>query len=276
MLKVFFFGGAFTTVYFANSFIIAYLKYKDSKPVIITRIVLLIVPMVITLAIPNYKMMPKFLPFLIILCLSQFCFSIPRIFMAFKDKEKKKIAIKMLFGFSPVIAGLITDIILKVGRLNPDLSYITIYGWQVTIYLFLSDLLIQFGSTYRHNTLLKDQLSEFNSHLEDVVALRTKELSEANYVLSKGLETVAHVQKNFLPQKNKTFRGWELAISYNALDNNVSGDLYDYYFTEGILDGMGIFDVSGHGIPAGLMTMKTILRVFFSALVNLTKRMCAA
>ena len=185
--------------------------------------------------------------------------------MAFKDKEKKKIAIKMLFGFSPVIAGLITDIILKVGRLNPDLSYITIYGWQVTIYLFLSDLLIQFGSTYRHNTLLKDQLSEFNSHLEDVVALRTKELSEANYVLSKGLETVAHVQKNFLPAKNKSFRGWDLAISYNALDNNVSGDLYDYYFTEGVLDGMGIFDVSGHGIPAGLMTIlaKSIISQHF-------------
>lgn len=265
MLKIFFFGGAFTTVYFANSFIIAYLKYKDSKPVIITRIVLWIVPMLITFAIPNYKLLPKFLPYLIILALSQFCFSIPRIFMALKDKDKKKIAIKMLFGFSPVIAGLIADIILKVFRVNPDLSYITIYGWQITIYLFLSDLLIQFGSTYRHNTLLKDQLSEFNSHLEDVVALRTKELSEANYVLSKGLETVAHVQKNFLPQKNKTFRGWELAISYNALDNNVSGDLYDYYFTEGILDGMGIFDVSGHGIPAGLMTIlaKSIISQHF-------------
>jgi len=116
-----------------------------------------------------------------------------------------------------------------------------------------------------HNTELNTKLSEFSNHLEDVVALRTKELSEANYVLSKGLETVAHVQKNFLPVKNKAFRGWELAISYNALDNNVSGDLYDYYFTEGILDGIGIFDVSGHGIPAGLMTIlaKSIISQHF-------------
>jgi sigma-B regulation protein RsbU (phosphoserine phosphatase) len=61
------------------------------------------------------------------------------------------------------------------------------------------------------------------------------------------------------------FRGWELSISYNALDSNVSGDLYDYYFTEGILDGLGIFDVSGHGIPAGLMTIlaKSIISQHF-------------
>ena len=118
---------------------------------------------------------------------------------------------------------------------------------------------------YKHNSELNTRLSEFNSHLEEVVAMRTKELSEANFVLSKGLETVAHVQKNFLPVKNKMFRGWELSISYNALDSNVSGDLYDYYFTDGILDGVGIFDVSGHGIPAGLMTIlaKSIISQHF-------------
>jgi sigma-B regulation protein RsbU (phosphoserine phosphatase) len=123
---------------------------------------------------------------------------------------------------------------------------------------------------YMHNTELNTKLAEFTNHLEDVVALRTKELSEANYVLSKGLETVAHVQKNFLPPKNKAFRGWDLAISYNALDNNVSGDLYDYYFADGVLDGIGIFDVSGHGIPAGLMTIlaKSIISQHFITGMN--------
>ena len=51
------------------------------------------------------------------------------------------------------------------------------------------------------------------------------------------------------------FRGWELAVNYKPLDNEVSGDLYDYYYTEQTLDGLSIFDVSGHGIPAGLMTI---------------------
>jgi serine phosphatase RsbU (regulator of sigma subunit) len=35
----------------------------------------------------------------------------------------------------------------------------------------------------------------------------------------------------------------------------VSGDLYDFYKNGEKLDGLGIFDVSGHGISSGLVTM---------------------
>ncbi len=265
LLKFFFLFGALTTVYFANSFIIAYLGYKDSNRIIIIRLVLYIIPLILILCIRQYSGISKVMPFMLIMALGQFAFSIPRIFIAFMDKKRRKNTINMLIGFSPVILGLATDLILKGGGLCTYLPYFTIYGWQITIYVFLGMLLFKFGNMYRHNTTLKNQLSEFNSHLEEVVAIRTKELSEANYVLSKGLETVAHVQKNFLPPKNRSFRGWELSISYNALDSDVSGDLYDYYFTDGFLDGLGIFDVSGHGIPAGLMTIlaKSIISQHF-------------
>ncbi len=266
MLKGFFLFGALTTVYFANSFIIAYLGYKDSNRIIIIRLVLYVVPIILIACIRQYSGIAKVMPYVLILGLSQFCFSIPRIFISYyTDKKKRKTTISMLIGFSPVIAGLAADLILKGGGLCTYLPYFTIYGWQITIYFFLGILLFKFGNMYRHNTTLKNQLSEFNSHLEEVVAIRTKELSEANYVLSKGLETVAHVQKNFLPPKNRSFRGWDLSISYNALDSDVSGDLYDYYFTDGFLDGLGIFDVSGHGIPAGLMTIlaKSIISQHF-------------
>ncbi len=255
LTKFFFYGGACVTCYFANSFIIAYLRKKDSKPIIITRIVLLLIPLLIAFALRTTKQLNIFMPYAAILGLTQFFFSIPRLIKSLIDKESRKSTINLIIGFSPVIIGLVIDIILKMGRLNPNLPFFTIYGWQITIYIFLGALLLRFGGMYMRNTELNTKLSEFNNHLEDVVALRTKELSEANYVLSRGLETVAHVQKNFLPPKNRTFRGWDLSISYTPLDNNVSGDLYDYYFTDSILDGLGIFDVSGHGIPAGLMTI---------------------
>ena len=90
-------------------------------------------------------------------------------------------------------------------------------------------------------------------------------------MLSRGLETVAHVQKNFLPKRDKTFRGWEIAVSYKPLDSDVSGDLYDYYYDGQNLLGLGIFDVSGHGIPAGLMTIlaKSIIsQKFLTGLAN--------
>ena len=35
----------------------------------------------------------------------------------------------------------------------------------------------------------------------------------------------------------------------------VSGDLYDIFYTGNHLNGLGIFDVSGHGISSGLVTM---------------------
>ena len=265
LIRFFFYGGAFTTIYFANSFIISYLRKKEKKWEIITRLILLIIPLAIAFSLKTTKALNNFMPYIVVFGLMQFCFSIPRLIISIIHKDTRKNSLYLIAGFSPVLLGVVLDIILKVGNLNTNLPFFTIYGWQVTLWVFLGSLLLRFGAMYMHNTELNSKLSEFSNHLEDVVALRTKELSEANYVLSKGLETVAHVQKNFLPVKNKTFRGWELAISYNALDNNVSGDLYDYYFTEGVLDGMGIFDVSGHGIPAGLMTIlaKSIISQHF-------------
>ena len=265
LIRVFFYGGAFTTIYFANSFIIAYLRKTEIRPVIITRFVFYLIPMCWAMFENTTLKLHFFIPNVVFFGLIQFCFSVPRLVKAIFDKQTRKTSLYLLVGFSPVLLGIIIDCILKFGGISPNLPFFTIYGWQVTILVFLASLLLRFGAMYMHNTELNTKLSEFTNHLEEVVALRTRELSDTNYVLSKGLETVAHVQKNFLPGKNKTFRGWELSISYNALDNNVSGDLYDYYFTDSILDGMGIFDVSGHGIPAGLMTIlaKSIISQHF-------------
>ena len=221
--------------------------------------------MFIAFSLNSTKKLNSYIPILIVFDSLQFAITIPRLIISFIKKDTRANVLGLLTGFSPVLVGVVIDLILKGGNLSPNLPFFTIYGWQFTLYIFLATLLLRFGNMYKHNSELNTKLSEFNTHLEEVVAMRTKELSEANFVLSKGLETVAHVQKNFLPVKNKTFRGWELSISYNALDNNVSGDLYDYYFTDGILDGLGIFDVSGHGIPAGLMTIlaKSIISQHF-------------
>ena len=265
VIKVFFFGGAFVTGYFANSFVMTYLRKKDSKPIVIIRLALLFIPMFIAFSLSSTKKLNSYIPILVVFDSLQFAITIPRLIISFIKKNTRANVLGLLTGFSPVLVGVVIDLILKGGNLSPNLPFFTIYGWQFTLYIFLATLLLRFGNMYKYNSELNTKLSEFNTHLEEVVAMRTKELSEANFVLSKGLETVAHVQKNFLPVQNKTFRGWELSISYNALDNNVSGDLYDYYFTEGILDGLGIFDVSGHGIPAGLMTIlaKSIISQHF-------------
>ena len=243
------------TVFFANSFMLSYLKIRISKKALYSRIIFIIIPSIVILCIPNYKTLSSFIPFQLFFCMLDFFICTPKLIKSFLHKNKKTDSLKLTIGFMPVLLCVLGDILIR-GMMKIDtIPYITLYGWQITIYIFLFYLVQEFGTTFVHNLQLKSQVEQLNSNLEEIVAIRTKELSEANYVLSKGLESVAQVQKNVLPPKEKLFKGWDFSAIYCPLDNNVSGDFYDFYYTEEKLDGIGIFDVSGHGITAGLMTI---------------------
>lgn len=243
------------TVFFANSFMLSYLKIRISKKALYSRIIFIIIPSLIILCIPNYKALSSFIPFQLFFCMLDFFICTPKLIKSFLHKNKKTDSLKLTIGFMPVLLCVLGDILIR-GMMKIDtIPYITLYGWQITIYIFLFYLVQEFGTTFVHNLQLKSQVEQLNSNLEEIVAIRTKELSEANYVLSKGLESVAQVQKNVLPPKEKLFKGWDFSAIYCPLDNNVSGNFYDFYYTEEKLDGIGIFDVSGHGITAGLMTI---------------------
>ena len=53
--------------------------------------------------------------------------------------------------------------------------------------------------------------------------------------------------------------------------SGVSGDLYITFISENKLEGIGIFDISGHGIASGLVTMlvKNIIENEFQKGINL-------
>ena len=253
--KVFFCFGAYSAIYFANSFILSYMQYPPTVKGICIRIGILLVSVIFAFCMPSIEAYYHFFAVFLFLGAIPFTYSIKKMIDAWFDKEKKPYVISLLIGFAPVLLSIVADVILHLLLKKDEIPIITLFGWQVTLYIFLGYMLKRFGTMYINNTNLKGQLEEFSAHLEDVVSIRTKELSEANSILSQGIETVSHVQHNFLPSKNKTFKGWELAICYKPHDNNVSGDLYDYYNSDNTLDGLGLFDVSGHGIPAGLMTI---------------------
>ena len=265
------------TVFFANSFMLSYLKIRISKKALYSRIIFIIIPSLIILCIPNYKALSSFIPFQLFFCMLDFFICTPKLIKSFLHKNKKTDSLKLTIGFMPVLICVLGDIVIRGCMKIDTIPYITLYGWQITIYIFLFYLVQEFGTTFVHNLQLKSQVEHLNTNLEEIVAMRTKELSEANYVLSKGLESVAQVQKNVLPPKEKMFKGWDFSAFYRPLDNNVSGDLYDFYYTEEKLDGIGIFDVSGHGITAGLMTILSkgiISQHFISGLeqnISLTK-----
>ena len=47
---------------------------------------------------------------------------------------------------------------------------------------------------------------------------------------------------------------WDIAFEFIPM-SGVSGDLYDFYVSEGEITGLTLCDVSGHGIASGLVTM---------------------
>ena len=100
-----------------------------------------------------------------------------------------------------------------------------------------------------------------NANLEKEIEERTHKLTESNDKLeAEKQKTLAdmnfavHVQEAFFKQPMFSVSGWEIAMSMRPA-TGISGDMFDVYHVGNVLEGMSLFDVSGHGIAAGLVTM---------------------
>ena len=97
----------------------------------------------------------------------------PKLIKSFLHKNKKTDSLKLTIGFMPVLICVLGDIVIR-GMMKIDtIPYITLYGWQITIYIFLFYLVQEFGTTFVHNLQLKSQVEQLNSNLEEIVAIRT-------------------------------------------------------------------------------------------------------
>ncbi len=81
-----------------------------------------------------------------------------------------------------------------------------------------------------------------------------KHLKNHNESLENEIKMAAVIQQSFFRQEIDNIKTYEVAYFSRAMVG-VSGDLYDFYKTGEKLDGLGVFDVSGHGISSGLVTM---------------------
>lgn len=79
-------------------------------------------------------------------------------------------------------------------------------------------------------------------------------LQRHNEALENEIKMAAVIQQSFFRQEVDNIKKYEVAYFSRPMVG-VSGDLYDFYKTGEKLDGLGIFDVSGHGISSGLVTM---------------------
>lgn len=245
-----FFGMEFIAVLF----IFEFLRLKHHKIAVIMRILCSSFCIIYTIFAPDYFSLMKACPILLgisaIDLILAFFTIIGNLFYA----QKRKLALYLLIGASPLIFTMIFDFIAKVLVRNITLPYFSMLGWQGTIIFFF----IYFSVQYRR---LSVRLEYLNTELENEVEIQTRQLSIANEKLDSemkiaqaDIQTAAIVQQKLFHPPEREFPHWDIAVCYRPL-SYVSGDFYNFYSMGNELYGVSLFDASGHGVAASLITM---------------------
>ena len=104
------------------------------------------------------------------------------------------------------------------------------------------------------------EIDEYRRSLEMKVEDRTKEvhvalldLKEKDDLVQRQLDMAGTIQRGILPGKIEPWNGINVAVRYIAMEK-IGGDFYDVYSLKNNKISLLIADVSGHGIPAALVT----------------------
>ncbi|MCR5187796.1 MAG: serine/threonine-protein phosphatase [Treponema sp.] len=147
------------------------------------------------------------------------------------------VVIPVAFFIEPIVYDPMVTILLCA--LSPKIHSLFGTGTMINNFLFL--IVINILAVNRWRSVIRD----FNH-----------EQKQAEYInnLDNEIALASQVQKSFFKHNNTIFKDWAIA-HYNKAMAGVSGDFFDIYNHDDELEGIGIFDVSGHGIASGLVTM---------------------
>lgn len=250
---------AFLTMYFATSFMYVFLKVVPQKRTAIIRISILFLCVIIACCMPTYVIFRQVIFYLYILMALQM---MPGIYHVLKQLIKMdRNALVLVGGFLSVLITVFVDFILRACMNNYTYPFFTVWGWQGTLVCFVHILSIRYNRIY-------EKFEYLSSKLKTEVRKRTKKLVEKQKMAQRDMDLAINVQKSSLPTGDIQFQGWEMAVHFMPF-SGISGDVYDFFASDDILGGVGLFDVSGHGLPAGLLAMMSksiISREFQGAL----------
>ncbi len=238
----------------ASQFMLSYMEYKSPRWLFALRLSASIVSSALCLFINEYHVLMKICPYIVAVLLVQL---VSGLFIPFTSNltSEQELRIKKLFmSFSPLLTAMFLDFLLKFLLQDDHLPYFTFFGFQITDITFFVLFMIDFNKVVAESENL-------NEKMESEVKRQTRALTESKDRLESeirrskiDLEMAAIVQVGFLPEKKSIFQNFGLSVLYEPL-SNVSGDFYDYYEKDGRLAGFSLFDVSGHGIAASLITL---------------------
>lgn len=172
---------------------------------------------------------------------------------------------RLLVGTAIVVAAIAFD---AIDYFRGGESLYSKYAFMILVFGTAAILASQYHRVY-------DQVEDLASSLDSKVKQRTAELESAmkeqsglNERLSntnlklqnamdiqaKDMRMAVQVQQGMFPAAAPNVPGWELAFCFLPA-SGVSGDFYDFYVEDGVLEGLAVGDVSGHGIASGLVTI---------------------
>ena len=259
MQKIFF-PVQFIAAFSMASFIREFLRQKD--PLWLRSIIYLcaFVPPVAMMFMPNndYGLFYRTCPIFQVTILPIIIYTIYHIVLALlKKSHEAKI---LILGTLPLAITMVLDILIhQVLFRGTKIIYFTPFGFP----LFFLAILFILANRFMND---RNEVEYLNINLEKKVSDRTEELQaamtemeamneqliETRDALWGEMELAKKIQMKLLPE-NPSMADYEIAAYMRPADE-VGGDYYDIINVADI-DWVVIGDVSGHGVPAGLVMM---------------------
>ena len=222
-----------------------FLHYSESKRSKIIRFLITVIGIIIPFTASNIPDFRNRLRFGFLFVTIQFIFLGKIVYVAIKRKDKR--CLQYLICLSPFLLAFLSQIITKTIFHQKFDSLLLAISWVIVIFLFLAILIMHFVNLAR-------EVEFMNKNLEQLVRERTEALEKEKNRALKEIDLAGFVQKSFYKVDTSKLKGWNLELTSKPMAG-VSGDLYIVFITDTRLDGIGIFDISGHGIASGLVTM---------------------
>jgi serine phosphatase RsbU (regulator of sigma subunit) len=160
----------------------------------------------------------------------------------------------IVIGFTMLVIGVAFFVLKTFGVLPTN----TLTQWSIQIGSSLIVVLLSLGLADEINVMknklqvLNADLKDMNENLEAKVKIRTLELEHARDEIWGEMQLAKKIQTVLLPD-NPSIPGYQIS-AFMAPADDVGGDYYDIINVSGS-HWIVIGDVSGHGVPAGIIMM---------------------